>query len=409
MGLALMAGRYDIVRLLLNAGAPCWTPVVPRTPVRPLMVTLPAAPSPQPGWVETLAALLKRRPPIHQSDRNGNDPLMLAMACVSPNAIIALLEHDAQIGQTNVHNVNALGIAVEMLDRTLMKHAQDMAAGNAGTPLPLFASMVAFSTALMSGAVNAQRNGEELRWHAITSAVHPLTRELVAAGQDVAENFRIVAAGSANPPFSPDYLLDVVAYWASGRNPSGSKRYPEDLLSMRAMPQVVIDFLLHSCAMLPGLMPFTLNRNGMKTDIDITESLSLITKRRIDELAAFGDQREENIIAPAFANLDDLCADSTWPSGTRQVFSAEFRPQPGAIAKKLVAAGIYAALANPIEAAWAAAWSAVSAAGAPDVATGGDALLQHFRAELKTRTDSVKEPSSTRETCRPRRPRCMPT
>jgi hypothetical protein len=81
----------------------------------------------------------------------------------------------------------------------------------------------------------------------------------------------------------------------------------------------------------------------------------------INVATAFAVDYESQVLAPVFSNLFDHCLTVTTAPHVQPEVRLEQTPKPGIIAEKLMGLGIFAALAEAIDAAWQEAWRSASA------------------------------------------------
>jgi hypothetical protein len=187
-----------------------------------------------------------------------------------------------------------------------------------------------------------------------------------------------------------DQLRPLLSTFPSIRDSLFSQGVPADRVLQAALDGLYLSLETEKATLDAAAAHYapTLLDNDWKTTL--TDMARQWLTHRID-LAA---ERQSNDIAPVFGDLFNRCAE-TMVNGNDYRSALMQQPGPGMVAARLHEAGVYASLANEIDAAWRQAWQQVSdSVTTTDPRSNdelGDALLAAFRGALKK---GVGEPSS---------------
>ncbi len=401
---AIVNGNVDVVRLLLAAGAPVDTPLPSRNHM-PLVLRCFENTARTPAQREVLELLLECDASLNEVDERGNDALMRATMSGNSDAIALLMAHGAAIGQINQDGKTALALAVmrvdEALENALLK--------------PQLPWRVVDMLQLMKPL--APRRRDQLAADAARSATQPLARELVLAKPlrdidhaqagialakgdlDLAALLRYLptianaARGDWDAPAMAERLalaglpLDIARmmqeYFTAlpalrihlagpGRLSADSNASRSLLAGICATAGKLAVQLEQTPAEWPTYRPlditFTLRttESGEPLDINLAHVMRQVATATLGAIVDYGITTETELIAPVFNDLFGFCIAHSAAAPAPQSFDARLPPPPGAIARPLLNTGIYAVLANAIDAAWQAAWRSVSTAGTPD-------------------------------------------
>lgn len=335
---------------------------------------------------------------LDETDANGNDLLMLA-AKYSDAALVALLvEEKARVGHTNTRGENALDLALLKLDAALdpehpTLNQREIVGNRLACVWTLLDSchVPAIDSPLITRTYNlplkewtrellfagylrlkepAFPRGPGWHWNPLRERVmaiadrgnegiqrHELNHDLIfpalpSAGVELLKScfdalpaLKSALAGTAMLQSRPELANSILA----GMLANIEKIIMED------------DSCRTPYSMLPESLELPGSASTQPTTIPLREALRAEAQQVLSAYMEYGVEAERKNTAAVIENLFDTCIMNTWPSFQPQVFRPEVAPRPGSISNELQLAGIYAVLAEAIDAAWSAAWSAVSA------------------------------------------------
>lgn len=377
-----------------------------------------------------LARLLsERRLPLHHVDAHGHDALMLAVAAEDAAAVEMLLGAGLRIGQQDSSGRHALHFALDNI-KTFKKVASNEGSDeDSSTDDDLYIDESAILSSRILHTLSQSLLQQTNRFHLVRDvwfsqtdlikrdlalfliyansestvdlpAMMALDGDHIGHLCDALREFSINASMTELIQALMDMGVPSPLHYRllpllSALLPISTSLFREDNYPDRAF-QAAIDGLYLSLeaematlgtATAAHYAP-TLLDNDWKTTL--TDMARLWLTGRID-LAA---ERQNTDIAPVFGDLFNRCAE-TMVNGNDYRSALMQQPGPGMVAARLHEAGVYASLANEIDAAWRQAWQQVSdSVTTTDPRSNdelGDALLAAFRGALKK---GVGEPSS---------------
>ncbi len=398
LDIAISQGHWAIVKLLLAENTYSQAKETGQADGLRLVDKIFRHPPPGPEKAEILRLFFEDGLSLNERDRAGNDLLMLAAMYGDAASIAFLLtEEKARVGHINWLGENALDVALLELNEAL--HPEPPAPNQreiVGNRLACVWTLLDSCNVptFKSPLITRTRNLPLRAW----------TRELLFAGY-------LHLKQSAFPP-APGTLWNrlqaLLMASTGGRNAALQRDELNHDLIFSGLPAVAFDSLMLCLNSLPALktalagtamlrsrpklatsmlagmlanmekitmedgscwlpysmLPESVEVPGSASTPPTTiprEALRAGAQQAISACIEYGVEVEHKNTADVIENLFDTCIMNTWPSFQRQVFSPEAAPSPGAISKEMQLAGIYAVLAQAIDAAWGAAWSAVSA------------------------------------------------
>jgi hypothetical protein len=326
-----------------------------------------------------LRLLLSYGASLHGSEQNGNDALMLAVQRKQPDVISFLLDQGAKIGQLNRLSQNALHIAMDALNTSLL---------NSTSQRVVDAEILALLL------VNAQTQSDwlELRKEAIDSGQHPITREIILLSH--VWPFVIENLPNANPQLTRFELLafDSFIQFAITASPEILIAQKIDyMLSLAGICPALIEFIRPYILVLPQIKSHLFGdsltihpeiglsfRTGMLATLEkiriehgenwkpygdesfhspIYNNLHQLANMELKYLIEFAINYEAANIAIIFEELFETCFNFTVPAPSVLHVLPTYTAEAGALADALMRQGVYLSLATKIEQAWQAAWS----------------------------------------------------
>jgi ankyrin repeat protein len=335
---------------------------------------------------EILDLLLTHQAPINEVDKHGNDALMSAAFNNRPELLRNLLRHGASIGQKNINGENALSIAIKNAEIVLQARGvpyDDME--RALTTLAFIIDDLKRTSYYFLFRNEAFRHTEnriirEMLPNVIStlplnsgftftidrrdfniSKFSGLIKKLITSEVD---NFR--QPDVEEMLFNADVILPMIDFIYP---------YLKSLPAMKSMllgssnSADAINSLVSSIS--AGLIATAEKVLADKDAIDLAYQDLGWLPSRIDFVAtatstmsaavASALRHESKILAPVFSDLFEHCVIATTALYIFPELGPAQTPKAGVVAEKLMGLGVYAALADAIDAAWRDAWRAASA------------------------------------------------
>lgn len=332
--------------------------------------------------IPMLRLLLSYGASLHGSEQNGNDALMLAVQNKKLNVISLLLDQGAKIGQLNMLSQNALHIAMDALNASLLNSTSQR---------------VVDAEILARLLVNAQTQSDwlELRKEAIDRGQYPITREIILLSHVWPFVFKNLP--NASPQLKHLELLEFDSFiqFAVTASPEILITQKIDyMLSLAGICPALIEFIRPYILALPQIKSHLLGnsstiypeiglsfRTGMLATLEkiwveygenwnpyeseLSEStifnlLNQWAKSELNQLIEFATTNETTKTALVFESLFETCYNFTVPAPSVLHILPTYTAEAGALADALMRQGVYLSLATKIEQAWQAAWSPIA-------------------------------------------------
>lgn len=338
---------------------------------------------------EILKLLLTYRVPLNEVDEYGNDALMVAAAKFRPALVRNLLRHGVLFGQKNIHGDNALLIAIKHAEASLEVR---------GVPLEDKANRIATLQFIVDELIRTPSflffRNEAFR-HTKNRIIRELLPNLIAT---VPPNLGLTTSINI-PVFDKSSFAELTkkltASEADDFHRPDIKETIEEMLFNMGATLPMIDFLFAYLQALPVMKSKLLGAsnsadtinslvNALSTGIIATLEKVLVDKDAINdayedlgwlplrnELVPVVTSAMSNTVSSAlhnesqtlnsvFSNLFEHCVTATTAAHSFPELGPAQTPKAGVVAEKLMGLGVYAALAEAIDATWRDAWHAAS-------------------------------------------------
>jgi ankyrin repeat protein len=390
---AIVYRHLDAVKFLLENGAPTFfqsTGIAENRPKALIHVLLMSGMS-LGNFDEILKLLLTYRAPLYEVNESGNDALMVAAANHRPALVRNLLKHGALVGQKNTHGDNALLIAIKHAEASLEVR---------GVPLEDKANRIATLQFIVDELIRTPSfplfRNEAFR-HTKNRIIRELLPNLIVT---FPPNLGLTVSINS-PDFDKSSFAELIkkltASEADDFHRPDIKETIEEILFNMGATLPMIDFLFPYLQALPVMKSKllgpsnsadTINSlvNALSTGIIATLEKVLVDKDVIDH--AYEDlgwlpvrnrlvsvvtsamsntvssalHHESQTLSSVFSNLFEHCVTAVTAAHSFPELGPAQTPKAGVVAEKLMGLGVYAALADAIDATWRDAWHAASIA-----------------------------------------------
>ena len=338
---------------------------------------------------EILKLLLTYRVPLDEVNEYGNDALMVAAINSHPKLVRNLLRHGAPFGQKNIYGDHVLLIAIKTLEATLEARGVPLY----GAPNHILTLLVLVDE-LIRNPLFPQLRNEAFR-HTKNRIIRELLPNMILSsppnsGTTVSINIR---------DFDKSSFAELIKKLTTSeaddfRRPDIKETIEKMLFNMGATVPM-IDFLLPYLQALPVMKSKllgpsnsadTINSlvNALSTGMIATLEKVLVDKDVIDHtyedlgwlqlrndlvsavtsemgiIVSSALHHESQTLSSVFSNLFEHCVTATTAAHSFPELGTAQAPKAGVVAEKLMGLGVYAALAEAIDATWRDAWHAAS-------------------------------------------------
>ncbi len=377
---AVQKRSMDIVKTLVNAGVPVDPKKLGLAGKNNLLLKLDYGDINSDSTLEILQFLLNHGAPLHHTNEEGNDALMLAVDKSNVPAVGRMLKYGAKVGQESSKG-NALQLAIH----NLKQHVDSWSLFNGADGI-LF---------LLLKAIQSQHNFDTLYKEALYfTKDFPLGRDLIldsrvwlySASETVrvkspdyqkliqrniplllkvekipassysSETFRDVIA-SADIPASVLELMQAFmeAFPLMLAPLSGIKAHDKPFFALSVTAGMIVSALEPKLLSIENWQPYA----EYPLHPSISQTLHSKARKALRLLVESAVQIEENFAGNSISHLFETCVQKTL-QGREPVSLAEHQCPAGAISDALQSGGIYGVLSDKIEAAWVEAWDTVA-------------------------------------------------
>lgn len=369
--------------------------------------------------------LLQNGAPLEETNQNGDDPLMIAVKMGYLELVLTLWSHGAVVGQRNAEGMNALDIAISEMDEamaladTTEKYGEcsELQVYTYVNSALCLMQLLEIMLVARQGSIIAR--ADKKATHPITRdfiRIMCLDRvvEFDPAKQPpipATETACSVSVGIVSENvLHYDVLLSMVADMMDF--PADAKNFPdiEYRLSLCGLPSPAVILLAPFLRALPSMKTGLVGLDTSKDRTSLTKSLlagmcamlerhefadgmakspyrrlyriksrmnlllnpgvasfdpgELMLRKlvaKVSKLVDIGLKHEEALGANVFSNLYDLCVAATLTDSRAKIHEQKSAPPVGVISRTLQESGVYAVLADHIDAAWLAAWTSTKA------------------------------------------------